>query len=88
MGRSRSRLFIELMEVSPGCVCKGWSDLTVISFQRPESNSWTYFGSGMAFSLEKTLGNYEKLRVTLAGIGDDTSSVVELGDSGSSSPWV
>ena len=24
----------------------------------------------------------------LAGTGDDTGSVVELGDSGSSSPWV
>ena len=55
----------------------------------------------MIFSLEYTLGTYGKLRVTLAGTGDDTSLVVKLGnsgvidfddsgsdDSGSSSPWV
>ena len=36
----------------------------------------------MAFSLEYTLGNYGKLQVTLVGTGDDTGSVVELGDSG------
>ena len=88
MGRSRSRLSVESMEVSPGCVCKGGSDLTVISFPGSELDSWTYFGFGMAFSLEYTLGNCGKLRVTLVGTGDDTSSVVELGDSGSSSPWV
>ena len=88
MGRSKSRLFVESMEVSPGFVCKGGSDLTVISFPGPESDSWTYFGYGMAFSLEYTLGNCEKLRVALAGIEDDTGSVVELGDSGSSTPWV
>ena len=39
MGRSRSRLYVESMEVSPGCVCKGGSDLTVISFLRSESDS-------------------------------------------------
>ena len=76
------------MKVSPGCVCKGGSDLTVISFPRSESDSWTYFGSGMAFSLEYTLGNCGKLLVTLVGTRDDTGSVVELDDSGSSSPWV
>ena len=32
MGRSKSRLYVESMEVSPGCVCKGESNLTVISF--------------------------------------------------------
>ena len=50
----------------------------------------------MAFSLEYTLGNCEKLRVTLVGTGNDMGSVVELGDlgviglddSGSLSPWV
>ena len=50
----------------------------------------------MAFSLEYTLGNCGKLRVTQVGTGDDTGSVVELGDSGviglddssSLSPWV
>ena len=88
MRRSRSRLSIESMEVSPGFACKGGSDLTVISGPGCESDSWTYFSYGMAFSLEYTLGNCEKLRVTLAGIGDDTGSVVEFGDSGSSSPWV
>ena len=84
MGRSRSRLFVESMEVSPGCVCKGGSDLTVISFPGSKLDSWTYFGSGMAFALEYTLGNCGKLQVTLAGTGDDTGSMVELGDSGSS----
>ena len=61
MGRSRSRLSVESMEVSPGCVCRGESDLTVISFTGSELDSWTYFGSGMAFSLEYTLGNCGKL---------------------------
>ena len=61
MGRSRFRLFVESMEVSPGCVCKGGSDLTMISFPGSESNSWTGFGYGMAFSLEYTLGNLGKL---------------------------
>ena len=51
MGRSRSRLSVESMEVSLGCACKGGYDLTVISFLGFESNSWTCFGSGMAFSL-------------------------------------
>ena len=88
MGRSRSRLFVESMEVSPGYVCKGGSNLTVISFPGSKSDSWTCFGSVMAFSLEYTLGNYGKLGVTLVGTGDDTGSVVELGDLGSSSPWV
>ena len=96
MGRSRSRLFVESVEVSPNCVCKGRSDLTVISFPRSELDSWTCFCSGMTFSLEYTLGNCGKLRVTLAGTGDDTGTVVKLGDlgvididdSGSSSPWV
>ena len=32
MGRSRSRLSVESMDVSPDCVCKGGSDLTLISF--------------------------------------------------------
>ena len=36
MGRSRSRLSVESMEVSPGCVCKGGFDLTVISFPGSE----------------------------------------------------
>ena len=36
----------------------------------------------MAFTLEYTLGNCGKLRVTLVGTGDDTSLVVELGDLG------
>ena len=53
MGRSRSRLFVESVEVSPGCVCKGGSDLTVISFPRSELDSWTCFCFGMAFSLER-----------------------------------
>ena len=88
MGRSRSRLSVESIEVSPGCVCKGGYNLTVISFLGSESDSWTCFSSGMAFSLEYTLGNYGKLRVTLARTRDDTGSVVGLGDSGSSSPWV
>ena len=39
MGRSRSKLSAESMEVSPGCVCKGGSDLTVISFPGSESDS-------------------------------------------------
>ena len=68
MRRSRSRLFVESMEV---CVCKGGSDLTMISFPGSESDSWTCFGSGMAFSLKYTLGNCGKLRVTLVGTGDD-----------------
>ena len=51
MGRSRSRLSVESVEVSLGCLCKGGSDLTVISFPRFELDSWTYFCSGMAFSL-------------------------------------
>ena len=29
MGRSRSRLSVESVEVSPGCVCKGGSNLTM-----------------------------------------------------------
>ena len=88
MGRSRFRLSVESMEVSSGCVCKSGSDLTVISFPGFESDFWTCFGYGMTFSLEYTLGNCGKLRVTLAGTGNDTGSVVELGDLGSSSPWV
>ena len=96
MGKSRSRLSVESMEVSPGCVCKGGSDLTVISFSVSELDSWTCFCFGMAFSLEYTLGNCGKLRVTLVGTGDDMGSVVKLGDlgvidldhSGFSSPWV
>ena len=88
MGRSRSRLSVESMEVSLGCVCKGGFDLTMISFPGSELDSWTCFGYGMAFSLEYTLGNYGKLRVTLDGTGDDMGLVVHLGDSGSSSPWV
>ena len=35
----RSRLFVELVEVSQGCVCKGGSDLTVISFSGSELDS-------------------------------------------------
>ena len=81
---------------SPDCVCKGGSDLTMISFPGSELDSRTYFGSGMTFSLKYTLGNYGKLRVKLAGTKDDMGSVVELGDSGvigsddsgSSSLWV
>ena len=88
MGRSRSKLYVELVEVSPGCVCKGESNLIVISFPRFELDSWTCFCYGMTFSLKYTLGNCGKLRLTLAGIGDDMGSVVKLGDSGSSSPWV
>ena len=84
MGRFRYKLSVESMEVSPGCVCKGGSDLTVISFLGSESDSWTCFDFGMAFSLEYTLGNYGKLRVALVGTEDDTGSVVELGDSSSS----
>ena len=80
--RSRSRLSVESVEVSPGCVCKGGSDLTVISFSGSELDSWTCFCFEMAFSLEYTLGNCGKFRVTLVGIGDDTSSVVKLGESG------
>ena len=53
----RSRLSVESMKVSPGCVCKGGFDLIVISFPGSESDSWTCFGFGMAFSLEYTLGN-------------------------------
>ena len=58
MGRSRSRLSVESVVVSPGCVCKGGSNLTVISFPGSELDSWTCLCSGMAFSLEYTLGNY------------------------------
>ena len=76
------------MEVSPGFACKGGFDLTIISFPESKLDSWTCFGSRMAFSLEYTLGNYGKLSVTLARTGDDMESVVELGDSGSLSPWV
>ena len=79
MGRSRSRLSVESVEVSPGCVCG--SDLSVISFPGFELDSWTCFCSRMTFSLEYTLGNCGKLRVTLAGIGDDIGLVVKLGDS-------
>ena len=61
MGRSRFRLSVESVEVSPGCVCKGGSDLTVISFSVSELDSWISFCSGMTFSLEYTLGNYGKL---------------------------
>ena len=61
MRRSRSRLSVESMEVLPGCVWKGGYDLTVISFPGFELNSWTYFDSGMAFSLEYTLGHCGKL---------------------------
>ena len=96
MRRSRSRLFVELVEVSPDCVYKGGYDLTVISFPGSELDSWTCFCSEMAFSLEYTLENCGKLRVTLARTGDDMGSIVKLGDSsvigsddlGSSSPWV
>ena len=35
----RSRLFVESVEVSPGCVCKGGFDLTVISFPGSELDS-------------------------------------------------
>ena len=69
MGRSRSRLSVESVEVSPGCLCKGGSDLIVISFPGSELDSWTCFGSRIAFFLEYTLGNCGKLRVTLAGTG-------------------
>ena len=51
MGRSRSKLYVELVEVSPGCVCKSGSDLIVISFSGSELDSWTCFCSGMTFSL-------------------------------------
>ena len=61
MGRSRSRLSIESVKVSPGCVCKGGSDLTVISFPGFELDSWTCFCSGMAFSLELHLRNLWKI---------------------------
>ena len=61
MGKSRSRLSVESMEVSPGCVCKGGSDLTMISFPRSELDSWTCFCSEMVFSLEYTLGNCGKI---------------------------
>ena len=102
IGRFRSRLSVESVEVSLGCVCKGGADLTVISFPGSELDSWTCFCSGMTFSLEYTLGNCGKLRgVTLVGIGDHTGSMAKLGDSsvidsndsgsddlGSSSPWV
>ena len=66
MGRFRSRLSVESMEVSLGCVCKGGYVLIVISFPGSGLDSWTYFGYGMAFSLEYTLGNYGKL---LGGTG-------------------
>ena len=92
--RSRFRLSVESVEV-------GGSNLTMISFPRSELDSWTCICFGMTFSLEYTLGTCGKLRVTLAGTGDDTGSVVKLGDSGvidsddsgsddlgSSSPWV
>ena len=75
MGRFRSRLSVESVEVSPGCVCKDGSDLTVISFLGSKLDSWTYFCSGMTFSLEYILGNCGKLPVTLAGIGDDSGSL-------------
>ena len=68
MGRSKSRLSVESVEVSPGslgCVCKGGYDLIVISFLGSKLDSWTYFSFGMAFSLECTLGNCGNLRVTL-----------------------
>ena len=39
MGQSRSRLSVESVEVSPGCVCKGGFDLTVISFPRTKLDS-------------------------------------------------
>ena len=68
-------LFVESMEVSLGCVCKGGYDLTVISFSRYELDSWTCFDFGMTFSFEYTLANCGKLQVTLAGTGDDTGSV-------------
>ena len=92
----RPRLSVESVEVSPGCVCKGGSNLIVISFPGFELDSYTCFGSGMTFSLEYTLGNCGKLRVTLVGTGDDMGSMLELGDlgviglddSGSLSPWV
>ena len=35
----RARLFVESVEVSPGCVCKGGSILTVISFPGFELDS-------------------------------------------------
>ena len=73
MGRCRSRLSVESVEV-------GGSNLTMISFPRSELDSWTCFCSGMTFSLEYTLGNCGKLRVTLAGTGDDTGSLLKLGD--------
>ena len=101
IGRFRSRLSLESVEVSPGCVCKGGSDLTVISFPGYELDYWTCLFAGMTFFLEYTLGTCGKLRVTLAGTGDNMCSVVKLGDSGvidsddsssddsgSSSPWV
>ena len=43
MGRFRSKLSIESMKVSPGCVSKGGYDLTVISFPGFASDSWTCF---------------------------------------------
>ena len=61
MERSRSRLSVESVEVSLVYVCKGGSNLTVISFPGSELDSWTCLCSGMAFSLEYTLGNYGKL---------------------------
>ena len=39
IGRSRSRLSVESIEVSLGCVCKDGNDLTVISFLGFESDS-------------------------------------------------
>ena len=59
MGSSRSRLSVESVEVSPCCVCKGGYNLTMISFLGFELDSWTCFSSGMTFSLEYILGNYE-----------------------------
>ena len=43
MGKSRSRLSVKSVKVSPGCVCKGGSDLTVISFLGSELDSWNFF---------------------------------------------
>ena len=64
MGKSRSRLSVESVEVSSGCVCKGGSDLTMILFPGSKLDSWTCFCSGMTFFLKYTLGNYGKLQVT------------------------
>ena len=35
----RYRLSVESVQVSSGCICKGGSDLTVISFSRSELDS-------------------------------------------------